>query len=269
MNILSIKHYIIIRFYCFNMNRTDEQLFDYNLLHYAVNIFKKYTLKSLENQTNKNFEIVFMIHNKIDINHMAIQELYNIQSNLKINIIRLNDINNFIKENSNDCDFFITTRIDHDDLIYNNAVEEIQSKCDIKIPFYFEGYVNGITMINNDYKNSCKFYSKYNDEFGSMSIFQSLIINKKILPNCINNVYLGSHTEVSNNIEKMCKNLNITFYKKYANVNKLEDSYIYIKHDFNHSSLINPSLNNNWHRTDIKVDKPKEWFIERFGNFID
>ena len=42
------KHFIIIRFYCDNMMEK-KKLFNQNLLNDAVEVFKKFTLKSLEN----------------------------------------------------------------------------------------------------------------------------------------------------------------------------------------------------------------------------
>jgi len=50
----NIKHFVIIRFYSDNMMEK-EKMFDYLFLHNAINDFKKFTLKSLENQNKKNF----------------------------------------------------------------------------------------------------------------------------------------------------------------------------------------------------------------------
>ncbi len=76
-----------------------EKLFDQDLLDKGVEIFNQYTLKSFENQSNKNFEIIMMIHNEIDLNHKSIKKLYNIKSDIKINILRQKEINSFIENN--------------------------------------------------------------------------------------------------------------------------------------------------------------------------
>ena len=123
---MNIKHYIIIRFYCVDMyNIGLEKLFNNENLLNAAKTFERYTLKSLENQTNKNFEIILIIHNKISQEHISISYLSNIKSDIKMHIVRWKDINNFIKDNLSNEKYLITTRIDHDDLIYNMAVEEI------------------------------------------------------------------------------------------------------------------------------------------------
>ena len=54
---------------------------------------------------------------------------------MKINILRKKEINSFIENNLINIKYLITTRIVHDDLIYNEAVEEIQSKCNENIHY--------------------------------------------------------------------------------------------------------------------------------------
>ena len=265
MNI--IKHYVIIRFYCVDMyNIGLEKLFNNNLLD-AAKIFEKYTLKSLENQTNKNFEIILVIHNKINYDHIAISYLHNIKSNLKIHIVRYKDVHDFIRNNLNNKKYLITSRIDHDDLIYNQAVEEIQNKCN-NIDCYYNGYDKVITMINDDYKNTYKFYPDYKGN-GSISIFQSLIINMDKINKIITIYDLGNHAKQKDNFKNLFYNNNLIYKDDYFNLNHLEDSGIYIKHNFNISTLKNPLLEKKWHRNNIKINQPKDWFIKRFGIFIN
>lgn len=261
-----IKHYILIRFYCFTMMKK-EKLFEPELLDNGIKIFEQYTLKSLENQSNKNFEIIMMIHNEIDLNHKSIQKLYKISSIIKINILRYNETNSFIATNSKNVKYLITTRIDHDDLIYNGAVDEIQSKCNENIPLFYNGYDRLITMLKNDIYNTYKFYPNYKG-LGSISIFQSLIVNKEKINQLYTIFDLGSHTKLKGTFINLYKVNNFEFKEEYFNLNHLEDCCIYIKHEFNHSSYINPSYEIKWHRTNIKITKNKKWFIERFGKFI-
>jgi len=263
----NIKHYILIRFYCVDMMER-EKLFDINLLNNGVKVFKQYALKSLENQSNKNFEIILLIHDEIDCNIKPIKDLYEINSSIKLHIIRFNELRNFILSNIKKFDYLITSRMDHDDLIYNDAVNEIQLKCNENIPFYYNGYDKLITMINNDYLNTYKFYPNYNG-IGSINIFQSVILNLNYSKQIKYNIFSLSHTKGKPQLMNWYKDNNLEFKDEYFNINHLEDSCIYVKHDFNHSTYQHELLNKKWHRTDIKVNKPKEWFIERFGNFID
>lgn len=263
----NIKHYVLIRFYCIDMIER-EQLFNDDFLNKGFEIFRKYTLKSLENQTNKNFEIIILIHDEIDDNISSIQKFKVLNSTIKINVIRFNELRKFILNNIKGFDYLITTRMDHDDIIYNDAVEEIQNKCNKNIPFYYNGYDRLITMINDDYENCYKFYPNYNGD-GAINIFQSVILNLKYTKEIKYNIFSLSHTKGKPQLISWYNDNNYEFKDEYFNINHIEDSCIYIKHEFNHSTYQHALLNTKWHRTNIKVDKPKEWFIERFGNFID
>ena len=258
----NIKHFVIIRFYSDNMMEK-EIMFDYLFLHNAINDFKKFTLKSLENQSNKNFEVIIKINNDLPEDNKAISELKHIQSSININVIRSNLTDKYIIDNTNKAKFVITTRIDHDDLIYNDAVKDIQNKCNVNIPLYYNGYNNGITMINDNIKDCYKFNGSY--KRGSISIFQSLIINKNLYKDYLNIYSLGPH---NNQIDKFIKFYKgFVYNKSYFNINKLENSFVYVKHNFNHSSHY--KFKKNWHRSKVKVEKDKDWFIKRFGNFIN
>ena len=72
-------------------------------------------------------------------------------------------------------------------------MEEIQSKYNKNRPLFYNGYDRLIMMKNNDIYNSYKFYPKYY-RMGSMSTFQSLIINKAKINKKYNIYDLGNHT---------------------------------------------------------------------------
>lgn len=262
----TIKHYILIRFYC-NEMMPKKKLFDKNLLDNGIDVFNNFTLKSLENQSNKNFEIILIINNEININHPSIKKLLKIKTILNLKILKNKEMKSYIYNNSKNFDYLITTRIDHDDLIYKDAVEEIQNKCNKNIPLYYNGYDKLITMIGNDIKNCYKFYPDYHG-WGSMSIFQSLIVNKIKINKSYNIYDLGNHTKNKIKFINLYKENNLEYKEIYFNINHMEDSCIYIKHNFNHSELSNKNIDTNWHRTTIKIKKNKKWFIERFGKFI-
>ena len=253
-----IKHYIIIRFH---YKSSDEKL-----INNGIELFNNFTLKSLENQSNKNFEIILLIHNEINLNHSSIKKLLKIKTNLNIKLIRLKELQSYIDINSKNIDFLITTRIDNDDLIYKDAVKEIQNKCNKNIPLYYNGYDKLITMIGNDIENCYKFYPNYHG-IGSMSIFQSLIVNKNKI-NKLYNIYdLGYHNKGKFKFIDIYKENNLEFKEIYFNINHMEDSSIYVKHEFNLSLKLGKKIIN-WHKTNIKIKKDKKWFRERFGNFI-
>ncbi|WQJ53289.1 MAG: hypothetical protein [Wendovervirus sonii] len=261
---MNYKHYVIIRFYCNDM--LDKNiLFSNDLLMPAINIFKNYTLKSLENQTNTNFEIILAIHNDIDIKNEAIISLYNIDSSIKINIMKLRDIQQFIINNTKNCEYLITTRLDHDDLIQNNANEAVIQSLynNANIPVFTHAFTSGGTIINNDFNNVYEFNPTYNGK-GCIGLFYSLIIKKDIISKLkIQNILeLGNHTLIYDKLKELCINANIL----YKNIENSEYcSWLYVKHDFNHSTYINENLNKNWHRSNNKINNSLEYFYERFG----
>ena len=113
---MKIKHFIITRFFSQNFEKTNEELFSEKFLSNGFKLVKKNFIKTLENQTNKNFEVIIMIHNDIDID--KIKPLYDIESSFKISIIRKKDIDKYISEFYDTFDFIITTRLDYDDFVY-------------------------------------------------------------------------------------------------------------------------------------------------------
>ena len=87
------------------------------------------------------------------------------------------DFKNYLKNISTGLDFLITTRIDSDDCIYYDAVNDVRKLIDINKPIFLHGYNKGVYYFEaND-----KYYDYYNnfDNRGVMSIFISLILNLK------------------------------------------------------------------------------------------
>ena len=151
----------------------------------------------------------------------------------------------YIYINSKNFDYLITTRIDHDDLIYKDAVEKIQSKCNENIPLYYNGYDKLLTMVGNDIKNCYKYYPDYN-VWGTIAIFQSLIINKIKINKSYNIYDLGNHTKSKIIFINLYKENNLEYKEIYFNINHMEDRCIYIKHNFKHSILSNKKLDTNF-----------------------
>ena len=60
----TIKHFVITRFFEHKVAGYIHDIFDVNFLSDCVLLTKNNLLKSLENQTNKNFEIIFLVNDK-------------------------------------------------------------------------------------------------------------------------------------------------------------------------------------------------------------
>lgn len=256
---MNIKHFIIIRFYCYDMTSRDV-IFNYDFLKRQLEVFCEFTLKSLQNQTNKNFEILLLIHNELPLENKIYENLNELKYQ-NVNFIYLKDLNQYIYDNSKLFDYVITTRLDNDDLIYNNAVNDIQNiVLTGNYDLIYCGLKCGLTMINKDIENIYEFIPNYNS-LGTISIFQTLAYNRKCIEH-INNIYqLGQHTNNINTFINLAQKYN---YLYYINIIEEKNTWIYVKHDFNHSSI--KKNNYRWHRSFNKINFSKDYFANRFGN---
>ena len=105
-----------------------------------------------------------------------VNEIKVIKTYIKNNI---KSIEKFYKIKSRGYDVLITTRIDYDDRIYYDAVNDVRKVIDVNKPMMLYGYDKGAHYYEIDNK-----YYEFNMTYGNkgfMSIFVSLIIilNKK------------------------------------------------------------------------------------------
>lgn len=132
------KHYVITRFnirvnYKCQLKNLDnnpmKRILDTDYLNERFNIFEKYTLQSMKRQTNQNFQWIVLFHeNTPDIFKNRIQKLKN-----EFNFIDLyfsdNQSFNFLEycnSRNESVDYYITTRIDNDDMFSDDYIARIQ-----------------------------------------------------------------------------------------------------------------------------------------------
>ena len=121
-------------------------------------------------------------------------------------IIYEKDLKNYVRDSSKGYDILITTRIDYDDRIYYNAVNDARKQIDINKPVFLHGYNKGLYYFEGLDKYSI-FYDD-NDK-GFMSIFISLIVNLKKVNDTINVYDLGLHSLVKKNLLEIYKSYGI------------------------------------------------------------
>ena len=121
-------------------------------LNTRINIFKNTTLKSIQNQTNKNFECwLFMCKdfcNKSNLNKIEeLQEFFDIRTIFlpKKSFNKKRDFIPLIQKYCKNKNYLITTALDSDDLIHKNFINEIQINTsydfeDIDIIYLPNGY---------------------------------------------------------------------------------------------------------------------------------
>ena len=191
-----IIHLIITRFMIefYGNEGFPKKLYRKDYIPNGIRVMKKYLFTSLENQSCKKFIWVLMVGNKANINYIKSLLDYNYSFELKV--IYQREFKNI----------FISTRIDYDDCIYYDAVNDVRKAININKPIIIHGYNRGVYYmeINDKYYD---FYWKKKD--GVMSIFISLII----VLNKVNDTYsvydLGDHTYIKKELLRKYKSFGI------------------------------------------------------------
>lgn len=198
---LKIIHFVLTRFATGLFPRNDTEK-DFTLN--GIRVMKKYLLPSLENQSCKDFIWILMLGNKANIT--SLKSLLNFNNSFQWHIIYTKDIKNYLRNLTIGYDILITTRIDYDDLIYYNAVNDVRKEININKPIILHGYNRGVYFFELDNK----YYDfEHKTKNGAFSIFESLII----VLNKVNDTYtiydLGYHDLVRINLLKNYKSYGI------------------------------------------------------------
>ena len=172
----------------------------------AKTVLNKYLLSALEKQRCTDFIWVLMIGDNTNLTYF--KSFFNFQNSFKTEIIYEKDIKNYLRSVAHGSDVLITTRIDYDDIIYYDAVNDVRKLIDMKKPLIVHGYRKGYLHFESDNN----IYYNFNDQFGNdgiMSIFISLIT----LLNKVNDIYsiydLGDHTRIKSTFLNKYKSFGI------------------------------------------------------------
>ena len=164
---------------------------------------KKYLLPSLENQSCKDFIWIIMIGDKANITQ--VKSILNFNCSFLYKIIYKKDLNNYLKKSSKGFDVLITTRIDYDDKIYYDSVNDVRKAVNLDKPIILHGYNRGVYY----YESIGKFYNHYRNNIGAMSIFLSLITVLKKINTTITIYDIGPHNIVEKYLMKRYKSYGI------------------------------------------------------------
>ena len=171
---LKIIHLIITRFLVeiYRVNGFPKKLYTEDYIPNGIRVIKKYLIPSLENQSCKNFTFILMIGDKANITY--IKSLFNFHNSFEKKILYQKEIKNYVRNITKGYDVLITTRIDYDDRIYYDAVNDVRKAININKPIFLYGYNRGVYYFESDDKYY-DYYQTFKNE-GVMSIFISLII---------------------------------------------------------------------------------------------
>ena len=208
-----------------------------NYILNGIRVMKKYLIPSLENLQCKDFIWVVTIGDKANIT--LVKSLINFNLSFEYKIIYFKYFKKFVRNMTKNFDILITTRIDYDDLIYYDAVNDVRKAININRPMILYGYHHGVYLYEKENK-FYEFYYNYKNK-GAMSIFYSLIV----ILNKVNDSYtiedLGSHLLCRKNFLKNYRSFGIkNLNYEPAIFDQGDTKFIYVRQKF--SGIFNFTL---------------------------
>lgn len=231
-----IKHFVIMRFFSFDDPKYPHDIYDTDFLANQLVLAKNNALSSLDNQTNKNFDIVFILNVKFFDNpkyEFILTELQN-GTALPVKFIKNAEQPRLVKEAMADYDFVIQSRMDLDDFVYKDAVAETHAKADECVDLLSYGYCKGYIYTYGE------LYPQYNtwEELGHQSILQSLILKSSFARNLpFMGAYGHNHGRVKTVIQEFLEKNGIAFAERMFQQNISDRAYIYFRHENSHWQL--------------------------------
>ena len=204
---IRFRHFIFTRFLCESFGQTDEQLLSEDRIRYHMCVLKSNFIKTLENQTNQDFEVVIVVHDDLDSKY--VEQLENIDTSLDIYVIKRKDIDDFIRTiDTREYDYVILSRQDDDDFLKKNVVQDTQDAiqlCTNGVLCY--GYTNGYIgfswidkVVNMNVRYKC----------GHFSCMQSFIFDCHRAP-ILQSTLFARLTDVEDILRNICEQNNIEF----------------------------------------------------------
>lgn len=234
-----IKHFVVSRFFPFQRKEFPHNILDVDFLSKQLPLAKN-MLRSLENQTNKKFELVFIANPKFfdDPKYEFIFSTLRDSTTLPLKFIKWSEVTSLFQGAYDKYDFVIQTRIDFDDFTCKDAVADTQSKVSECTDIISYGYCNGYQYI---YGELIPFFHGYNDG-GHQSTFPSLIVNSsfgKKIPSIF--IYNFNHTKVKIQLKDFLEKNGVEFKEDMFQQNFSMKAFIYFRHEFAQELLVTNS----------------------------
>ena len=231
-----IKHFVIMRFFSFDDPKYPHDIYDTDFLAKQLVLAKNNALSSLDNQTNKNFDLVFILNVKFFDNpkyEFIFTELQN-GTALPVKFIKNAEQPRLVRDAMNDYDFVIQSRMDFDDFVYKDAVAETHAQVDDCADLLSYGYCKGYIYAYGE------LYPQYNtwEELGHQSILQSLILKSSFAKNLpFIGAYGHNHGRVKTVIKEFLAKNGVEFAERMFRQNTTTNAYIYFRHECAHWQL--------------------------------
>ena len=205
---LKIKHLIITRFLMEFKDRLyfTKTIYTEEYIKNGIRVMQKYLFRSLESQKCKDFTWILEVGNKANISF--IKSLLDFYKPFKSICLYEKDLKNYTRAVSKGYDFLITTRIDTDDCIYYDGVNDVRKLIDINKPLYLHGYNKGVYYFE-EFDKYYNFFFRSENNQDVWSVFLSLIVNLNKVNDTITVQDLGLHTYIKKTLLKEYKSYGI------------------------------------------------------------
>ena len=239
---IKIIHLIMTRFLIEFLSKSfSKNLYKKDYILNGIRVMKKYLFPSLYNQSCKNFIWILILGNKANLTY--IKSLLNLNNSFESIVIYQKDIKRYVRKISKGFDVLITTRIDYDDRIYYDAVNDVRKAININRPMILYGYNRGVYYFELEDKYY-DYYSNWENK-GVLGIFISLItvLNKT---NDTYTVYdLGSHVIIKKTLLEKYKSYGIkNLDYDFAIFDNGDPKFVYVKHNYS-STFQSTKINRN------------------------
>lgn len=204
-------------------------------------------LKSLANQTNKNFEIVFLMHPRTFVgkNYEFIFKTLTEASPVPVHFPKRGEYQAWIRDAYDKYDFVIQSKMDFDDFAHKDAVADTQNQIDNCENILLYGYCKGYSYVYAD-GELFPFFEVFSG-IGHLGILQSFIWKSSFAKNLPTlGVYIPQHHTAKRSLEEFCKKNGVEFSENMFKQNTDMKAFIYFRHEFSHYIL---SHNNRMNRS--------------------
>ena len=269
----TIKHFIFVQFFNWQNPKYPHDVWDVDFLSTQLPLTRN-VLTSLENQTNKNFEIYFYTNPKLfaDEKYKFVFSALQDSTVLPLKIIKPGERNRLIKDALNEYDFVIQSRIDFDDFIFKDSIKDTQSKIDECDKMLVYGYCKGYRYV---YGELYPYYNLWHGN-GHLGILQSFILKsswaRKMPLMVINNFY---HDKFKPMLEEFLKKneIELEISEEMFRQNTSTDAFIYYGHEFSQEQLTknfgNPLMKLSKKKSLTTEDITKKQLEDEFGFYLD
>ena len=236
--------------------------------------------RTLENQTNQNFELVFLVHEKFlaEEKYQFIFSTLKDATTLPLKFVTIKEYPLLVVEAFNDYEYVIQSRLDFDDFIRKDLIADTQSKVDGCDKIFAYGYCKGYTYVCDELY---PYFNPYRN-IGTHSLLQSFVMKSSFAKNLpfigIHNVagiyknmynkYI-SHTQIKSSLKDFLEQNGLKFSEDMFQQNISDNAFIYYRNEFSQDqfvckNLVKPPANK---KPLTSADITKQQLKEDFGFF--